>query len=122
VKRSNRLYLNDILESIEKIMRYVDGLSLEDFMASDMIFDAVVRNLEIIGEASNHIAKSVQSASPKVPWRLMKDMRNVLSHEYFGIDVDIIWKTVTESLPLLVEPLNAAMDQAQNEESGLDDI
>jgi uncharacterized protein with HEPN domain len=73
VKRSNRLYLNDILELIEKIKRYIDDLSFEEFMASDMVFDAVVRNLEIIGEASNHFPKSLQSASPTVPWRLMKD-------------------------------------------------
>ena len=86
-----------------------------------MVFDAVVRNLEIIGEASSHIPESIQSASPTVPWRLMKNMRNVLSHEYFGIDVDIVWKTVTESLPKIVGPIKAAMDRAQNGERVLDD-
>ena len=121
MKRSYRLYLNDILESIEKIKRYTSGLSFEEFTASDLIFDAVVRNLEIIGEASSHIPDSIQSAFPTVPWRLMKDMRNVLSHEYFGIDVDIVWKTATESLPQLVEPIKTAMDQAQGGESESND-
>ena len=122
MKRSYRLYLNDILESIEKIKRYVDDLSFEEFTASDLIFDAVVRNLEIIGEASSHIPDSIQSAFPTVPWRLMKDMRNVLSHEYFGIDVDIVWKTARESLPQLVEPIKTAMDQAQGGESESNDV
>ena len=121
MKRPYSLYLNDILESTEKIKRYIDGLTFEEFTASDMVFDAVVRNLEIIGEASSHIPESIQSESPTVPWRLMKNMRNILSHEYFGIDIDIVWKTATEALPQLLAPIKAAIDQAQSDESGMDD-
>lgn len=121
MKRSSLLYLTDILESVEKIQRYTNNLTFADFVSSELVFDAVVRNLEIIGEASNNIPQSIQTTYPTVPWRLMKDMRNVLSHEYFGIDIDIVWKTATEALPQLLAPIKAAIDQAQSDESGMDD-
>jgi len=121
LKRSSLLYLTDILESIEKIQRYIKDLSYEEFVSSELVFDAVVRNLEIIGEASSNIPQRIQSTYPTVPWRLMKDMRNVLSHAYFGIDIDIVWKTATDALPKLVAPIKAAIEQAQADESGIDD-
>jgi uncharacterized protein with HEPN domain len=100
--RSHLLYLNDITESIEKIQRYTKGLSYKKFHQSDMVVDATVRNLEVIGEASNHIPSEILEAHPEVPWKLMKSMRNILIHEYFGVDLEIVWKTIQGSLPELL--------------------
>lgn len=100
--RDARLYLSDILESITKIQRYTEDLTFEGFAANSMIIDAVVRNLEIIGEAANHIPDDILSMYPEVPWFEMKGMRNIMAHEYFRVDLKIVWMTIRESLPSLV--------------------
>lgn len=113
MNRSHLLYLNDIAESIEKIQNYAEGLSYEEFCQSNMVVDAVLRNLEVIGEASGHIRNEIKEAYPAVPWKLMISMRNILIHEYFGVDLEIIWKTIQESLPeLLVIVRKALLEQA----------
>ncbi len=117
MKRSYILYLHDIVTSIEKIRSYTEDLSYEEFVQSEMVLDAVVRNLEIIGEASGHIPESTQNAFPQVPWRLMKSMRNILIHEYFGVDYEILWKTVQESLPALLKALRQALHSASDQSS-----
>jgi len=100
--RDARLYLYDILESIEKIEQYTANLTFEDFAANSMAVDAVVRNFEIIGEASSHIPDDIQSKYSEVPWFEMKGMRNIMVHEYFRVDLKIVWMTARESLPALV--------------------
>ncbi len=100
--RDARLYLYDILESIEKIEQYTANLTFEDFAANSMVVDAVVRNFEIIGEASSHIPDDIQSKYSEVPWFEMKGMRNIMVHEYFRVDLKIVWMTARESLPALV--------------------
>jgi len=91
--RDARLYLYDILESIEKIEQYTANLTFEDFAANSMVVDAVVRNFEIIGEASSHIPDDIQSKYSEVPWFEMKGMRNIMVHEYFRVDLKIVWMT-----------------------------
>lgn len=71
--------------------------------------DAVVRNLEIIGEASRHVPENITEKHPEIPWRDMGDMRNLLSHEYFGVNEKIVWETVTNDLPALVRPLKVLL-------------
>ena len=100
--RDERLYLNDILESIEKIQQYTADLSFEEFVANSMAVDAVVRNLEIIGEAASHIPDDILSTYSEVPWFEMKGMRNIMAHEYFRVDLKIVWMTIRKSLPALV--------------------
>ncbi|WP_238456542.1 HepT-like ribonuclease domain-containing protein [Desulfotruncus arcticus] len=90
------------MESITKIQRYTEDLTFEGFAANSMIIDAVVRNLEIIGEAANHIPDDILSMYPEVPWFEMKGMRNIMAHEYFRVDLKIVWMTIRESLPSLV--------------------
>jgi len=100
-KRSDKLYLRDILDSIEKIEKYVRGLNFEKFSENLMIIDAVVRNLEIIGEATKNLSKEIKILHPEIPWKEMKGMRNKVIHEYFGVNLKIIWKTIKERLPEL---------------------
>ena len=100
--REWKLRIEDILWSIAKIERYTTGLNFEAFEADEKAIDAVVRNMEIIGEASRHIPKSIQELHPEIPWDKMRDIRNVFVHEYFGISISILWQTLKEDLPPLV--------------------
>lgn len=86
--RNSLLYLQDITEAIDKIERYTNGLTYTDFEKSDMVIDAVVRNLEVIGEAAGHIPDDIYDRYPEIPWHKMKAMRNIMAHEYSGW----IWK------------------------------
>lgn len=100
-KRESTLYLQDILISIVKIEGYIKGLSREAFYNNEQVLDAVVRNLEIIGEAANNVPKEILIKYPNIPWSDMVSMRNKILHEYFGVDEEIVWKTITEDLPEL---------------------
>jgi len=99
MKRDYRLYFDDILESINRIKAYIKGITLEEFLRNDLIFDAVIRNLEVIGEAANKVPDSIKEEYAMIPWQRMVGLRNVLIHEYFGVDREIVWKIVSEDLP-----------------------
>lgn len=103
--RDARLYLQDIVESIEKIQRYTERLTFKEFELNDMVIDAVVRNFEIIGEAAGRVPDEIYGKYPEVPWYKMKAMRNIMAHEYFRVDLEIIWSTARESLPPLAEKI-----------------
>jgi len=99
--RSWKFRLDDILDAIEKIERYTRGFDFKQWQQDDKTVDAVVRNIEVIGEAATHLPIEIQEQYKDIPWGMMKGIRNVLAHEYFGIDLKIIWKTVKEDLPAL---------------------
>jgi uncharacterized protein with HEPN domain len=95
-------YLDHILEAIARIERYTRGLSFKDFEAAELVQDAVIRNLEIIGEAAHNIEldhADFAASNPTVPWDYMYLMRNRISHGYFAVDLDIVWRTSHQSLP-----------------------
>jgi uncharacterized protein with HEPN domain len=104
--REWRLRIEDILESIHKIRRYVSGLSFDEFCADDKVVDAVVRNLEVIGEAARHIPPAIELRHPDLPWVEMRGMRNILVHEYFGVNLSILWHTTQQNLPPIIEKLD----------------
>lgn len=97
-KRVSKLYIKDILDSIKSICKYTNGLSFKAFRSKKIVIDAVVRNFEIIGEAAKNVSENVKYIQPGIPWKEMSGMRNKIIHEYFGIDLDIIWKTI-QGLP-----------------------
>lgn len=99
--RSIQLYINDIKESIEKIELFTRGMTFEVFKQDARTIDAVVRNMEVIGEAAKNFPEDVRMSFPNVPWKMMIGMRNKAIHEYFGIDVEILWKTVEQDIPVL---------------------
>jgi len=103
--RSWRFRIDDIIEAIDKIERYTHGIDFASWQNDEKTVDAVIRNLEVIGEASSHLPSEVQEQYEDVPWDMMKGIRNILAHEYFGIDLEIIWKTVKEDLPILKKRL-----------------
>lgn len=100
-KRNINLYLEDINTSIERIENYVKGLSFDKFSHDPKTIDAVVRNLEVIGEAAKNIPKEIQIKHPEIPWKPIMGTRDKVIHEYFGIDLEILWKTLQEDIPQL---------------------
>ena len=97
--------IDDIIEAIDKIERYTRGIDFDEWQQDEKTADAVIRNIEVIGEASSHLPIEIQEQYKDIPWSMMKGIRNIVAHEYFGIDLEIIWKTVKEDLPVLKELL-----------------
>lgn len=113
-KRKALLYISDILEAIQNIERYVENLTFDDFLKDRKTIDAIVRNLEIIGEAVKHIPKNLKLKYPAIPWKKMAGMRDRIIHEYFGVDNEILWKTIKEDLPKVkpeIEKILESFDQ-----------
>ena len=99
MKRNCRLFLNDILEAIQRIEKYIEGCNFEDFSKNLMMLDAVVRNFEIIGEAAKQIPEEIKQKHREIPWKEIIGMRDKLSHNYFGVDLEIVWRTSKKRLP-----------------------
>jgi uncharacterized protein with HEPN domain len=110
--RSWRVRIEDILDAIDNIEHYVAGLDFDAFDADRKTVDAVERNLEIIGEATANLPDEVLARWPEVPWRYMKGVRNLLAHEYFGVDVGILWQTIQEDLPAITPLLHKVLASA----------
>ena len=107
----------DIIDSIQKIQKYVVGMEFDDFQKDAKTIDAVIRNFIIIGEAARHIPDEVSTKYPNIPWRVMGDMRNFAVHEYWGVEMPTIWKTIQEDLPPLIPDLKRVADVEKDEES-----
>ncbi len=99
--RDYRVHLEDILEAIRKIRTYTAEVSLDAFSTDSKTFDAVVRNLEIIGEAARGVPGFIRLQHPELDWKRMAGLRNILIHEYFGVDAEIIWDIVQNKLAAL---------------------
>ncbi|MBQ4483440.1 MAG: DUF86 domain-containing protein [Prevotella sp.] len=99
----DRERLEHILAAIDRVARYTAGKNYDDLVADDMMYYAVVKNIEIIGEAANMLTSEYQSTHPETPWKKVKGMRNYIVHEYFQVDDIVVWDVVTNSLPELRE-------------------
>ncbi|ADW20762.1 MULTISPECIES: DUF86 domain-containing protein [Thermus] len=104
-KRQLRLYLTDMLQAIGRIERYLSGLDWDAFLESDLHLDAVTRNLEILGEAARHLPEEIKSRYPEIPWRRVVGLRNVVAHQYFAVDPEVVWTIAKEQVPTLKETL-----------------
>ena len=104
--RNDRVYLEHILQSISKIEDFTNSISKVDFENNVMIQDAVIRNIEIIGEATKKISKPFAQSHPEIPWSAMAGMRDKLIHDYLDVDIDVLWKTIELDLPLLKEMIS----------------
>jgi hypothetical protein len=103
--KNDPTYLHHICDAIGKIIEYTSSLSYEDFMNDEKTKDAVVRNFEIIGEASKNISSETKDSHPEIPWRYMAGMRDRLVHAYFGVDYGILWQVAREELPKIMKTL-----------------
>lgn len=113
-KRDYRDYLRDMLEAIQDITDFITGMDFETFTKDKKTINAVVRSIEVIGEAATKIPQPLQNRYPHIPWKKMAAMRNKLIHEYFGIDLEILWKVANEDIPSLKSPLEAMAANLQN--------
>jgi uncharacterized protein with HEPN domain len=109
--RAWRLRIEDILGALAKIERYTAGATFEAFAANELLSDAVLRNIEIIGEAARHVPSDVQSRFPVIPWAKMQSMRNVVIHTYDEVSLTIVWDTIQVDLPPLVPLLRAVLEE-----------
>ena len=102
--RDHKLYMKDIIEAMESIERFIEDMDFDDFIQDDKTISAVIRKLEIIGEATKAIPNQIKNNYPQVPWKAMAGMRNKLIHFYSGVDYALLWETVTHRIPQ-VKPL-----------------
>jgi uncharacterized protein with HEPN domain len=100
-KRDQGLFLEDILEAVERIEEYTDSMDYEDFLEDRKTVDAVLKNLEIIGEAVKNLSDEIKEDHPEVHWKGMAGMRDKLIHGYFGVNPQIVWETVQTRIPAL---------------------
>lgn len=108
--KDDRIYLEHILEALDRIQQYTaDGR--DAFMASSMIQDAVVRNLEIVGEATKRITKRLRDRHPDIPWKQAAGLRDVLSHDYMSIDLTIVWNVIDSHLAALRAAISSLLQK-----------
>lgn len=114
MSRDEIIYLQDIAQSCEKISHFTTGFSQADLVRDEKTYDAVVRNLEIIGEAAKHISDDLRKQLPDIEWRKAAGLRDMLAHAYFGIDDDILWDVVQNKVPQLAKAINAFLNNKQS--------
>ena len=105
--REWRFYVDDMIAFAEKVLAYTAGMDQPAFVANSLVYDATLRNLELIGEAATHVPDDVRQACPDVPWRTVIATRNRLIHAYLGIDNDTLWSIVVTDAPVLLPSLRA---------------
>lgn len=105
--REWRFHIGDMLNFAEKVQTYTDRMAQGEFTLNTLVYDATLRNLELIGEAATHVPNEVRAAHPEIAWRLIVATRNRLIHAYLGIDNDTIWSIIQTDIPALIEALEA---------------
>ncbi len=113
--RNYRMYLEDMNTAMEKIAQYIRGYSFIKFKQDYKTVDAVIRNFEVIGEASKNLPEAFKDSYPEIPWREMYLLRNKVSHEYFGIDYEIIWDVALNNLPDNKQQLEKIIEKIKRE-------
>jgi len=103
MSRREELYLGDIQESCEKVLRFTKGMTYRDFLHDELHFDAVLRNLEIIGEAVKNISEETRQKYPQIKWRKIAGFRDIVAHEYFGVNEETVWDIVEKEIPVLLD-------------------
>lgn len=111
--RDDRAYINEALDAIGRASAFMGELSLDAFLEDEKTQSAVVRQIEIVGEACGKVSRSLRAAHPEIPWAEIVAMRNYLIHEYFGVDPEMVWETVRQDLPGLAAALRGLLEQGR---------
>jgi len=115
MSRDPLLYLEDIIEACDKILLYTQDTSFDEIKSDSMLFDAVVRNIEIVGEAAKNVPDSIRQDTQEVPWKEIAAMRDILAHAYFGVDPEIVWDVVKTKVEPLKKTLGAYLERHSEE-------
>jgi uncharacterized protein with HEPN domain len=110
MKRDETVYLRHILDAVSAIAEYLQGVSEEDFKRNRLLQDGVIRQLQIIGEATKRLSGDFRAAHPHIPWQDIAGMRDKLTHDYLGVDTETVWLTVIEDLPTLESEIRVILD------------
>ncbi|MCE5252541.1 DUF86 domain-containing protein [bacterium] len=108
--RDYKVFLEDIIKASQNILDDTEGMTYAGFFSDRKTCDAVVRNLEIIGEAVKNIPESVRIEYPEIPWKRIAGLRDILIHEYFGVDKEIIWDVIQNKVPILEKAVRIILD------------
>lgn len=104
--RDDRVYLSHIIDALQQIREYTANLDSDDFSSSRIVQDAVIRQFEIVGEATKNISEGFRTMHSGIPWKDLAGFREKLIHQYFGVDISLVWRSVVEDVPQLLEELD----------------
>ena len=111
MSRDESLYLSDIRDACEKVLRFTKGMTYKDFVHDDLHFDAVLRNLEVIGEAVKNVSEETRQKRPEIKWRKIAGFRDVVAHEYFGVNDETVWDIVENEIPALLATVRTMLEE-----------
>jgi uncharacterized protein with HEPN domain len=111
-ERDSADFLRDILDAIDKIKIFIEGFEFDEFDEDEKTIYAVIRALEIIGEATKNIPEPLKKGHPEVPWRKMTGIRDKMIHGYFGVDTEVVWSTIKEDIPSIRPLIEKILDEA----------
>ena len=100
-----------MIQAMERIRRYTKGKTFDEFIADDMMYYAVVKNIEILGEAANMLTEEFRNKHPMTPWKLVSGMRNYIVHEYFQVDNNVVWDVITHDIPTLEQQISMYLNE-----------